>query len=98
MKVRYSGYLVLAAALGLVVASCGKKEEAPTETASTPAAGGGAAVDAATAGSISGSIKLDGTAPTPHKINMAAEPYCTSQHPTPVNDQSVVTATGGTLA
>ena len=98
MKVRYSGYLVLAAALGLVVASCGKKEEAPTETASTPAAGGGAAVDATTAGSISGSIKLDGTAPAPHKINMAAEPYCTSQHPTPVNDQSVVTGTGGTLA
>jgi len=74
MKVRYSGYLVLAAALGLVVVSCGKKEEAPTETASAPA-GGGAAVDAATAGSISGSIKLDGAAPTPHKINMAAEPY-----------------------
>lgn len=97
MKVRYSGYLVLAAALALVVVSCGKKEE-PAETASTPAATAGTPVDASTAGSIAGSIKLDGTAPTPHKINMAAEPYCVSQHPTPVNDQSVVTGPGGTLA
>ena len=97
MKVRYRGYVVLAAALAMVVVSCGKKEEQPAETASTPASGG-LAVDASTAGSITGSIKLDGTAPTPHKINMAAEPYCVSQHPTPVADQSVVTGPGGTLA
>lgn len=98
MKLRYSGYVVLAAALAFTMVSCGKKDESeqPAATASTQPAG--QPVDAATAGSISGTIKLDGTPPTPHKINMAAEAYCTTQHPTPVTDQEVVTGPGGVLA
>lgn len=98
MKLRYSGYVILAAALGFVLVSCGKKEEQPAETSSTASQPAGQPVDTANAGSVSGTIKLDGTPPTPHKINMAAEPYCVSQHPTPVNDQEVVTGPGGTLA
>jgi len=97
MRIRYTGLVVLAAALGLVLVSCGKKDEQPAETAST-AAPTGTPVDASTAGSISGTIKLDGAAPAPHKINMAAEAFCLSQHPTPINDQEVVAAPGGTLA
>lgn len=97
MKVRYGGYVLIAAALGFLLVSCGKKEEQPAETASAPASSG-APVDASTAGSISGTIKLDGAPPAPHKINMAAEAYCVSQHPTPVNDQNAVTGPGGTLA
>ncbi len=93
MKFRYSGYVMLAAALGFVLVSCGKKEEQPAETSST-AQPAGQPVDTANAGSVSGTIKLDGTVPTPHKINMAAEPYCVSQHPTPVNDQEVVAGPG----
>ncbi len=97
MRIRYTGLVLVAAALGLVLVSCGKKDEQPAETAST-AAPTGTPVDAATAGSITGTIKLDGPAPAPHKINMAAEAYCLTQHPTPINDQEVVTGPGGTLA
>ena len=98
MKLRYSGYLLVAAALAFAMVSCGKKEETgePAGTASTQPAG--QPVDAATAGTITGTIKLDGTPPAPHTINMAAEPYCVTQHPTPVKTDEVVTGPGGTLA
>jgi plastocyanin len=96
MKLRYSAYVLVAAAVAFAVVSCGKKEE-EQPAATTPAASAGAPVDASTAGTISGTIKLDGTPPAPHKINMAAEDYCVTQHPTPVNDEEVVTGPGGTL-
>jgi plastocyanin len=97
MKLRYSGYVVIAAALAIVLVSCGKKEDT-TETPAATTAPAGQPVDAATAAMIMGTIKLDGTPPAPHKINMAAEAFCASQHPTPVNDEEVVTGPGGTLA
>jgi plastocyanin len=99
MKLRYSAYLLVAAGLAFGLISCGK-----SGSSDQPAAGGGGApatgqpVDAATAGSVTGMIKLDGTAPAMRNINMSAEAYCTSQHPTPVKDEAVVTGAGGMLA
>ena len=95
MKLRYSGYLVAAAVLAIALVSCGKKEdtsEQPAATASTQPAG--QPVDAATAGTITGTIKLDGTPPAPGKISMAADAYCASQHPNPVATEDRCRRTG----
>ena len=52
-----------------------------------PANTGGKPVDAATAGTVTGTIKLDGAAPKMKIINMAAEPNCAKQHTTPGDDR-----------
>jgi plastocyanin len=92
------------AALSLVVAiamiSCGQKSS--TSDNSAPAAGApsasGKPVDPATAGTVSGTIKLDGTAPKMKTINMAAEPNCASAHAgSPAMTEDVVPGDGGTL-
>jgi len=95
--------LVLAATitLAVVIVSCGggQKSETPAGTPAAGApAGGGKAVDAATAGSISGTIKLDGTAPKMKPINMAAEPSCAKDHAgSPATTQDVQVGSGGGL-
>jgi hypothetical protein len=98
MKLRHSGYIIVTAALAIALVSCGKKEDTTSETPAATTAPAGQPVDAATAGSITGTIKLDGTAPTPGKISMAAEAYCAQQHPTPVPAEDVVVGPGGVLA
>jgi hypothetical protein len=91
--------LFVAAALVLAIAmiSCGKKEETSETPAATAPAGGGKAVDEATAGTVTGTIKLDGTAPKMKMINMAAEPSCQKQHTEPAMTEDVLTGDGGTL-
>lgn len=88
------------ALLATALAGCGKKEET-SEKAAAPAAQPAAPatpVDAATAGSVSGAVKLEGPAPKPRKINMAAEPSCAAQHLGGVTDQEVVADAAGGLA
>ncbi len=65
MKLRYSGYIIVTAALAIALVSCGKKEDTTSETPAATAAPAGQPVDAATAGTITGTIKLDGTPPVP---------------------------------
>jgi plastocyanin len=55
------------------------------------------AVDAATAGSVSGMVMFEGTAPRMRPINMAAEPTCARVHSTPATTEDVVVGTGGAL-
>jgi plastocyanin len=95
--------LVLGAtvALAIVIVSCGGGPQ-PAETPAAPAAGAapaaaGKAVDAATAGSISGMIMLDGAAPKMRPINMAAEPTCAKVHATPAMTEDVLVGAGGAL-
>jgi hypothetical protein len=85
-------------ALATAMVSCGGGETTTptTETPAAPAAGG-KTVDAATAGTVKGTIKLDGAAPRMRPINMAAEPTCARQHTTPVTTQNVVTGATGEL-
>ena len=91
MKAR-SLYFVLAIALAFSVTACGNKEEekpAATAPASAP-------VDPATAGSITGSVKLEGAAPKAQRIRMDAEPNCAKLHSSPVmSDEYVVGDKGG---
>ena len=81
-------------------------QEAQTTTAASatataaPAAaptGGGAPVSA-DAATISGTVKLTTPPPKMPTLQMAADPYCQSQHSAPVLDEEVVTGPGGELA
>lgn len=91
-------YLVLAAALGIAICGCGKKETSETESEQPANAPGAATIDMATVGSISGTVTLDGAPPTFKPINMSAEPYCQKAHTSPVVPQEVVTGEKGALA
>ncbi len=95
--------------------SCGKGKEAKEEeegtneqalqTATTASAGTAAAPTAAAppvsaeAATITGMVKLEGTPPAMPTIQMAADPYCASQHASaPAKDEEVATGSGGELA
>jgi hypothetical protein len=87
-----AGTVVLAMAL----ISCGNRQPS-TETpgANPPTA---KSVDATTAGSITGTIKLDGTPPKMKVLNMTAEPNCAKEHASqPAMTEEVVPGENGTL-
>src|SRR5438477_3853348 len=54
-------------------------------------------VSAAGEGKITGTIKLDGTAPHQKPIDMSKEPSCAAQHSTPITTETVMTGANGTL-
>lgn len=67
--------------------------EAPMQLAqapAAPAAAGGAA-------SVTGSVKLEGTAPAGEKVKFDADPVCKTQHSTPVMTEDVVAGPDGGL-
>ena len=93
--------LLAAGALTLALAGCGGGSSTSSEApASAPAASApaGKTVDPATAGEVTGMVKLDGTAPKMRNISMAAEPACAKTHSTPPTSEEVVTGDGGALA
>ena len=99
-KTRLGMYSLAIGAFALAITGCGgsKKEEsaeAPAPAASAPA---GKTVDAATAGEVTGVVKLDGTPPKMKNISIAAEPACAKERTTPLTSEEVVTGDGGTLA
>ncbi len=101
MKAKYALSFVVAAALAFALVSCGKKEETAEKAPAAAPAGAptAAPVDAATAASVTGMVKLEGTPPKARKINMAAEPTCAALHAaSPAVDEEVVEGQGGTLA
>jgi plastocyanin len=55
-------------------------------------------VNAAAEGKITGTIKLDGTAPHQKPIDMSKEPTCAAQHATPITTETVVAGPNGGLA
>ena len=99
-KTRLGLYSLAIGAFALAITGCGgsKKEEtaeAPAPAASAPA---GKTVDAATAGEVTGVVKLDGTPPRMKTISIAAEPSCAKARTTPLTSEEVVTGDGGALA
>ena len=68
------------------------------ETSSAPAAAPAAKVDPATAGTLQGTITLDGDAPEMKVIQMAADPNCARLHTSDVLNEFVITSEGGSLA
>jgi len=71
---------------------------ASSTSATAPAAATAAAPVSADAATLSGVIKLAAAAPAMPTIQMSADPYCQSQHPTPAKDEEVVVGPGGELA
>ena len=63
---------------------------APSETAA-PAASG-------PAGTVTGTITLEGEPPEMEVIQMSADPYCARAHSEPVKQEFVIVGEGGTLA
>jgi plastocyanin len=89
----------LASVLALAIVGCGggKKEESPA-AAPAPTSSSMKMVDEATAGSVTGSVMLDGKAVALKPINMSAEPYCQKAHSSPVVPPEVVVGDKGQLA
>src|SRR5437588_1584997 len=87
----------LIAMLGLfLLAGCSKKENteqssSPTSESNPPATS--APIDPATAATVSGSVKLDGSAPKSAKIDMSQDPACKGD-----NAAETLVADGGKLA
>jgi len=97
MNLKTAAMFVLLCLLGLwALAGCGKKE-APTEEqpAATPTAAQPAAtpIDPNTVASVSGTVKFDGAAPKPAKIDMSQDPACKG-----TNNAETIVAEGGDLA
>jgi len=79
-----------------LLAGCSKKEEsqpAAAPEAAQPAAPAATPIDAATAASISGTVKLDGAAPKPAKIDMSQDAACKG-----TNMAETIVDDGGNLA
>jgi len=97
-KNRMTLYWLAIGTAALALSGCGGNK--PAETTSAPGANapGGKTVDPATAGEITGTVKLEGTPPKMKAINMAAEPACTKARTSPGMSEEVVTGEGGDLA
>jgi plastocyanin len=75
-KTRFAVYVPVALGV-LLLAGCGKKEEEQPAATSAPAAAPAATpIDPATAASVSGTVKFDGAAPKPAKIDMSQDANC----------------------
>jgi hypothetical protein len=86
--------VVLSLCVAFAIIGCSKKES--EEPAAPPAPT--AVVDPATAGSISGTVKLEGVPPAFKSIDMSAEAACTQANPLPVVPPIVATGAHGALA
>jgi plastocyanin len=91
-------HFALSVVLALAIVGCGGGEKKEETAAPAPAAPAGKTVDAATAGSVTGTVTLEGKPPALRPINMSAEPYCQKAHSSPVIPPEVVTGDKGQLA
>jgi plastocyanin len=72
-------WLACSAVVGLgvvLLVGCGKKEEEQPAATSAPAAPTATPIDPATAATVGGTVKFDGTAPKPAKIDMSQDANC----------------------
>jgi hypothetical protein len=82
---------VLAAVLVFAISGCGGHGNTESRPPAT-------AVDPTTAGSITGTVTLDGAPPASKPIDMSASPACAQANPSLVVPPSVVTGENGALA
>ena len=77
----------------LALVGCSKKEEAPSEAPAAPAAKA-TPIDPATVATVTGTIKFEGAAPKPRKIDMSQDPACSGG----MGLTETVVSEGGNLA
>src|ERR1700693_629643 len=87
--------LSLALCVLLTLAACSKKENTEQSNNNTAESAAPAAtpIDPATVATVKGTVKFDGTAPKPSKIDMSQDPGCKG-----ANEAENVVVTGGDLA
>ncbi len=90
--------LALAAFVGCGGGGDAGGESETVSSAPATSAPAASAVDPATAGTLTGTATLEGTAPDQKAIQMAADPVCAKLHSAPVMTQFVVANDDGTLA
>jgi plastocyanin len=80
----------------------GDDDHAPATAAAGDTAGGAPAAAApvavADAATVNGLVKFEGASPKMPNLQMGADPFCQSQHPTPAPDEEVMVGPGGELA
>jgi plastocyanin len=113
MKMTLKKFVTMLCALTLVLTvACGggkevaedEGEDDEVEVAAADTAGGAAATPAAAApvsadaATIGGLVKFEGAPAQPGNLQMGADPFCQSQHKTPVKDEEITVGPGGELA
>ncbi|MGC2195192.1 MAG: hypothetical protein WA628_11005 [Terriglobales bacterium] len=96
MKNSRLAFLLLLALAGLLLLAACNKKETTSESQPAPSAAPAPAatpIDPATVGSVSGSVKFDGAAPKPAKIDMSQDPACKG-----ANEAETVVVDKGNLA
>jgi hypothetical protein len=78
--------------------ACGGGGGEDTSSTPAPTAAPAVTVDPATAGTMTGTITLEGDVPEMTTIQMAADPNCARMHSSPVINEFVIVGEGGTLA
>jgi plastocyanin len=96
MKAKWLCFAGLSAFFAVAALGCGKSQQT-SATSGAANATSGVAVDAATAGSVTGSVVLGGKGPKMKTINMAAEPSCAKEHAAPATTQEALVGKGGAL-
>ncbi len=94
MKYQNKFYVGIAMA-AIIAIGCGMGSDTQVKAADTPAP---AAAAGGANGSITGTIKLEGTAPKMRPINMKADPVCAQAHSAAVPSEEVVVGAAGELA
>ena len=94
MRLRNAWVGILGMSLAATIACGGGGGEKPADAIPPPAAGA-TKVDPATAGSLKGSITLDGTAPKNEAIKMNADPVCLQQAKGPQTQETYVVGSDG---
>ncbi|MBZ5560626.1 MAG: carboxypeptidase regulatory-like domain-containing protein [Acidobacteriia bacterium] len=91
------GVLGMALAASVVACGGGSQEAAkPAESAAAaPAAGGGQKVDPATAGSVKGTVTVDGAVPKNDAIKMNADPVCVKANTSPQFQETYMVGADG---
>jgi hypothetical protein len=93
IKMRKQLVFVCCLSLVLLLAACGKSEPEIPVGGGSPGVASGPPAPASTA-TLSGKIAFEGTAPAPAKIQMSADPYCSSHAQNPVTEDVKVSDGG----
>ena len=98
MRLRNAWVGCLGIALAASVTACGGGQET-SNTSATPsspaAAPSGQKVDTATAGTVTGTVAFEGTAPKNEAIKMNADPVCVKQNSTPQTQETYMVGSDG---